>query len=104
MTYSELIEEIAKEVTIPKLLARQVIECLKETVVKTTSKGERVMIHSFGTFLPKDIKPRMTFGKMSEGRRTIRFKPYRRTDGEAGSGDRPGEGEGSAGGQRKALP
>lgn len=105
MSYSELVAAIAERSGVTKATVSVVLKTFSAVTTETALAGERVVIPGFGAFTLKEVKPRLVFGKMSEGRRTVKFKAHRgASHGEAGSDDRSGEDEGSPGERRKALP
>jgi DNA-binding protein HU-beta len=58
MTKADLIERIAKDVSVSKADAGRALEATIETIVKTLKKGDKVSLVGFGTFSVSKRKAR----------------------------------------------
>ena len=80
VTKAGLIDAICESCDFPKKLSLTTVESLLETVKKTLSSGEDIMISGFGKFCVKDKKerrgrnPQSGENLMLEGRRVVTFK------------------------------
>ena len=60
MTKREFISKIAERAGVTKGVAYDVLEAMKEVVLETLKKGDKITIQRFGTFETKTLKPRTT--------------------------------------------
>ena len=58
MTKNDLIDEVAKNVGLTKKTSRETVEYILETIKKTLSKGNKVVLTGFGTFTVRTRKSR----------------------------------------------
>lgn len=73
MTYTELVELVAKSTDKPKTEVREILDSFTKTIMKTAMGGEEVKISGFGKFVRRSASPRAAFGRMTRGRTSIRF-------------------------------
>jgi nucleoid DNA-binding protein len=80
VSFNELVKEVARLSGCSQALARTILTMFKSRTRTAIEAGERVVLPGLGVFLPKDLPPRKLFGgtKVSEGRRSIRFRESRR--------------------------
>jgi nucleoid DNA-binding protein len=88
MSFVELVEEIASKTGLPKTTISKVLKAFLGSAKTVLKSGESIKLPGFGTFYVTNLASRPLFGgtRMSDGRRTVRFKESRRrTHGEVRS-------------------
>jgi DNA-binding protein HU-beta len=58
MTKNDLIDDVAKNVGLTKKTSRETVEYILESIKKTLSKGDKVVLTGFGTFTVRSRKAR----------------------------------------------
>jgi nucleoid DNA-binding protein len=81
MTKSQLITIVAKKAHLTKRASEEAVEALFEEVIRSLSKGEKVVISGFGTFYVSNVKDKQVvpFGdekkrQTIKGHRVINFR------------------------------
>jgi nucleoid DNA-binding protein len=76
VSFIELVEAIAQKSGLPKATVRKVLTTFCTVVQDITLQGATTFLPKFGRFSKRVIKSRSVFGRMSEGRTTIKFKSF----------------------------
>lgn len=80
MTFTELVEAVARETNKPKYLVADILRVSYEETMKALETGETVVLSGFGSFYSVGLKERPLFGgtRMSGAKRRVRFRLSRR--------------------------
>lgn len=62
MTKRELIREVSKETGFANEQVKVILNQTLTTIVNCVTNGESVVLHGFGTFLPKRVRPYVSQG------------------------------------------
>ncbi len=81
MNKSELIEAMANDAGLPKIVCRKALEAFLATVEKAMKSGEKVSLVGFGTFVVAKKAARTGYNPSTKqpidipAKRSVRFKP-----------------------------
>jgi nucleoid DNA-binding protein len=81
MTKNQLIDIVARKARLPKKAAREAVDSFLEEIIKSLSKGEKVVVSGFGTFKVVSVKdkpvtiPGTKEVKVVKAHRAARFSP-----------------------------
>jgi len=84
MNKSQLIDKVSKEFNLDRGSAKQLVECILESMVEILMSGKRIEIRGFGVLKLKKLKgtfvknPRNGIEFFVGERYTVRFKPSKR--------------------------
>jgi nucleoid DNA-binding protein len=84
MNKSQLIDKVSKEFKLDRVIAKQLVECVLESMVEVLMSGKRIEMRGFGVLKLKKLKgtfvknPRNGIEFFVGERYTVRFKPSKR--------------------------
>jgi nucleoid DNA-binding protein len=84
MNKSQLIDKVSKEFNLDRVSAKQLVECILESMVEILMSGKRIEMRGFGVLKLKKLKgtfvknPRNGIEVFVGERYTVRFKPSKR--------------------------
>ncbi len=84
MNKSQLIDKVSKEFNLDRARAKQLLECVLESMVEVLMSGKRIEMRGFGVLKLKKLKgtfvknPRNGIEVFVGERYTVRFKPSKR--------------------------
>jgi nucleoid DNA-binding protein len=84
MNKSQLIDKVSKEFNLDRPSAKQLVECILESMVEILMSGKRIEMRGFGVLKLKKLKgtfvknPRSGIEFFVGERYTVRFKPSKR--------------------------
>jgi len=84
MNKGQLIDKVSKEFNLDRTSARQLVECILESMVEILMSGKRIEMRGFGVLKLKKLKgtfvknPRNGIEFFVGERYTVRFKPSKR--------------------------
>jgi len=84
MNKGQLIDKVSKEFNLDRASAKQLVECILESMVEVLMSGKRIEMRGFGVLKLKKLKgtfvrnPRNGIEFFVGERYTVRFKPSKR--------------------------
>jgi nucleoid DNA-binding protein len=84
MNKGQLIDKVSKEFNLDRVSAKQLVECILESMVEILISGKRIEMRGFGVLKLKKLKgtfvrnPRNGIEVFVGERYTVRFKPSKR--------------------------
>jgi nucleoid DNA-binding protein len=84
MNKGQLIDKVSKEFNLDRVSAKQLVECILESMVEVLMSGKRIEMRGFGVLKLKKLKgtfvknPRNGIEVFVGERYTVRFKPSKR--------------------------